>query len=61
WIWFFLIMNLAVGGTNSYFQDNLLNSKKPWTNSSPQAALDFWNSHSDWPPLLGRRKCCPPG
>ncbi|CAG7835655.1 unnamed protein product [Allacma fusca] len=47
---FYLIMNLAVGGTNSYFQDNLPNSKKPWRNSSPLAALDFWNSRSDWLP-----------
>ncbi|KAJ3003955.1 hypothetical protein HKX48_001492 [Thoreauomyces humboldtii] len=44
---FYLIMNVAVGGTNSYFPDD---PSKPWTNTSPHAALDFWNAKDEWYP-----------
>lgn len=49
---FFIIMNLAVGGTGGYFPDGLENADgaKPWNNNSPQAATDFWERRSDWLP-----------
>ncbi|KAG5670659.1 hypothetical protein PVAND_000907 [Polypedilum vanderplanki] len=49
---FYIIMNLAVGGTNGYFPDNLRNegSEKPWLNTSPQALTDFWNGREGWLP-----------
>ncbi|KAJ3165475.1 hypothetical protein HK101_000230, partial [Irineochytrium annulatum] len=40
---FYLIMNVAVGGTNGYFPG------ATW-NGSPHAALDFWNAKSSWGP-----------
>lgn len=53
---FFLIMNLAVGGTN-YFSDGFVNrnSPKPWHNDSPRAAADFWNARSAWEPTWNRQ------
>ncbi|KAI9292786.1 putative glucan binding protein [Neoconidiobolus thromboides FSU 785] len=42
---YYLIFNLAVGGTNSYFPDD---DKKPWKNSSPTAAKDFLVNKSKW-------------
>lgn len=46
---FYLIINLAVGGTNGYFPDNLGN--KPWNNLSPHAVNEFWNQRdSQWGP-----------
>uniref|UniRef100_A0A7G3ACI8 Putative beta-13-glucan-binding protein-like isoform x4 n=1 Tax=Lutzomyia longipalpis TaxID=7200 RepID=A0A7G3ACI8_LUTLO len=47
---FYIIINLAVGGTN-FFPDNVTNpGGKPWHNSSPQAATDFWNGRNQWLP-----------
>jgi len=43
-----LIFNVAVGGTNSYFPDGQCG--KTWTNTSPTASNDFWNSHGAWYP-----------
>jgi hypothetical protein len=47
---FFLIMNVAVGGTaggtNGYFPDGV--GGKPWTNTSPTTAADFWNNKAQW-------------
>jgi beta-glucanase (GH16 family) len=43
---FFLILNLAVGGTMNYFPDGL--AGKPWTDKSPTAARDFYNAKSQW-------------
>jgi hypothetical protein len=45
---FYLIFNVAVGGTNSYFPDNQCG--KTWSNTSPVASNDFWNSHGAWYP-----------
>jgi hypothetical protein len=46
---FYIILNLAVGGTN-YFADSFVNSPlpKPWLNTSPRAAADFWENRSQW-------------
>lgn len=49
-IQFHIILNLAVGGTNGYFPDDGNVSKKPWANSSPQAATDFWRGRDQWLP-----------
>ena len=39
---FYLVLNVAVGGTNAYFPDAV--GGKPWANTSPSASLDFWHS-----------------
>ena len=41
---FYLVLNVAVGGTNGYFPDG--SDGKPWTNDSPTAFADF-NSNLD--------------
>ncbi|CAH0546480.1 unnamed protein product [Brassicogethes aeneus] len=47
---FYLILNLAVGGT-TYFPDTVTNpGGKPWSNTSPKAATDFWNGRNQWLP-----------
>ncbi|XP_022117149.2 beta-1,3-glucan-binding protein [Pieris rapae] len=46
---FYLIMNLAVGGTNGFFPDGVSNpDPKPWWNGSPTAPRDFWNARNAW-------------
>nr|ACI32832.1 beta-1,3-glucanase [Anthocharis cardamines] len=46
---FYLIMNLAVGGTNGFFPDGVSNpDPKPWWNGSPTAPRDFWNARGAW-------------
>lgn len=48
---FYLILNVAVGGTNGYFPDQVGN--KPWGNESPTAQLQFWNASGIWGPTWG--------
>lgn len=45
---FYLILNVAVGGTNGWFQDG--QSGKPWNDRSTTAKWDFWNSRNEWLP-----------
>jgi hypothetical protein len=45
---FYLILNVAVGGTNGWFEDNA--SGKPWLDGSLNARKDFWNSQDRWLP-----------
>src|SRR3569833_142974 len=45
---FYLILNVAVGGTNGWFEDS--KSGKPWLDGSPSAKLDFWNARNSWQP-----------
>ena len=45
---FYLIINLAVGGTNGYWPDG--QGGKPWTDQSPHAANDFWAAVDQWYP-----------
>ena len=45
---FYLILNLAVGGTNGWFEDG--KSGKPWLNDSPNAKKDFWQARDQWFP-----------
>nr|AGA16572.1 Gram negative bacteria-binding protein 2 [Coptotermes formosanus] len=48
---FYFILNVAVGGVNSYFPDDAENpGGKPWLNTSPQASTDFWNGRDQWLP-----------
>ena len=44
---FYLIINLAVGGTNGYFPDGF---GKPWNNTSPNAVNEFYNDMAQWYP-----------
>ncbi|KAI8903874.1 putative glucan binding protein [Gorgonomyces haynaldii] len=45
---FYLILNVAVGGTGGYFPDNV--GSKPWRDQSPTPMLDFWNNRNQWLP-----------
>lgn len=48
---FYLIMNLAVGGTNNYFNDQINRPHaKPWTNSEQHPKTSFWNARHQWLP-----------
>ena len=48
---FYLILNVAIGGTNGFFPDNWsYNTPKPWKNTSPTEPADFWNKRSSWLP-----------
>jgi beta-glucanase (GH16 family) len=52
---FFLMLNVAVGGTNGFFPDNInWGTNKPWANTSPHAAQDFWNGRNGWLPSWQR-------
>ncbi|KAF4523474.1 hypothetical protein B566_EDAN004543 [Ephemera danica] len=47
---FFLIMNVAVGGSG-YFPDGWNNpGGKPWTNGSPTSFKEFWTARGQWEP-----------
>lgn len=50
---FYLIMNVAVGGTNGWFQDG--ESGKPWLDSAPSAPKDFWDARSQWLPTWEKK------
>lgn len=45
---FYLILNLAVGGTNGWFEDG--KSGKPWFDHSERARRDFWDARGTWEP-----------
>jgi beta-glucanase (GH16 family) len=45
---FCLILNVAVGGTNGWFEDGQGN--KPWVDSSRNARKDFWDAREKWLP-----------
>ncbi|XP_064382536.1 beta-1,3-glucan-binding protein-like [Halichondria panicea] len=44
---FYLIINLAVGGTNGYFPEG---NGKPWSNTDPHAVNSFWSAKDQWYP-----------
>lgn len=48
---FYLILNVAVGGTNGFFPDGVGN--KPWGNQSPTAPKEFFDSMTNWLPTWG--------
>ncbi|KAI5851551.1 concanavalin A-like lectin/glucanase domain-containing protein [Morchella snyderi] len=43
---FYLILNVAVGGTNGWFEDG--KDLKPWVDGSPNAKKDFWDAREEW-------------
>jgi len=43
---FYLILNVAVGGTNGYFPDGQCG--KPWSNTSPTSVNEFYNAKDQW-------------
>lgn len=45
---FYLIFNLAVGGTNPYFPDGV--GGKPWNNLDPHSVNAFYNGKGQWYP-----------
>ncbi|KPM42899.1 hypothetical protein AK830_g3612 [Neonectria ditissima] len=48
---FYLVLNVAVGGTNGWFLDELGN--KPWINDATNAQWTFWNAADQWLPTWG--------
>jgi len=44
---FYLILDVAVGGTNGWFPDG---SEKPWLDGSTTPMLDFWRAKNAWLP-----------
>ncbi|BFZ64386.1 hypothetical protein YB2330_005529 [Saitoella coloradoensis] len=48
---FYLILNVAVGGTNGWFVDGKDN--KPWVDASSTAMGDFWRQRETWLPTWG--------
>jgi len=48
---FYLILNVAVGATNGYFQDGV--GGKPWVDGSGEAMAQFWNASTSWLPTWG--------
>ncbi|XP_072050498.1 beta-1,3-glucan-binding protein-like [Amphiura filiformis] len=49
---FYIIMNVAVGGTGGFFSDGLVNKPypKPWKDTSGTAPKDFYLAKDDWYP-----------
>ncbi|KAI9140966.1 concanavalin A-like lectin/glucanase domain-containing protein [Paraphysoderma sedebokerense] len=45
---FYIILNVAVGGTNGFFPDDMPN--KPWKNTDEMAARKFWEAKDKWFP-----------
>jgi beta-glucanase (GH16 family) len=46
---FFLILNVAVGGTNGWFNT----PDMPWSNDADNARAEFWENRDDWLPTWG--------
>jgi beta-glucanase (GH16 family) len=49
---FYLIINVAVGGQNGWFEDG--SDGKPWVDSSATARQDFWNARDKWYPTWSK-------
>ncbi|KAK5213620.1 hypothetical protein LTR20_008110 [Exophiala xenobiotica] len=45
---FYLILNVAVGGTNGWFKDGV--NSKPWVDTSTLAKSEFWAAKDSWYP-----------
>jgi beta-glucanase (GH16 family) len=45
---FYLILNVAVGGTNGWFEDG--SRGKPWLNADDKAKKAFWDAQNQWYP-----------
>ena len=48
---FYLVLNVAVGATNGWFQDGA--GGKPWVDNSLTAKKDFWDARDQWLPTWG--------
>ncbi|KAK4446876.1 concanavalin A-like lectin/glucanase domain-containing protein, partial [Podospora aff. communis PSN243] len=48
---FYLILNVAVGGTSGYFPDGV--DGKPWADKVNGSASQFWKARSSWEPTWG--------
>jgi hypothetical protein len=48
---FYLILDVAIGGTNGYFEDGVGN--KPWGDGSLLAPGEFWQANPIWLPTWG--------
>lgn len=48
---FYLILNLAVGGTIGYFKDGV--AGKPWSDNSQRASSEFYDNKGQWLPTWG--------
>ncbi|KAJ9048470.1 hypothetical protein DSO57_1034791 [Entomophthora muscae] len=54
---FYPILNVAVGRTNGFFPDeSACDNKKPWSNKSPTASAEFFNSLDQWYPSWTKGK-----
>jgi beta-glucanase (GH16 family) len=51
---FYLILNVAVGGTNGWWTDGV--ASKPWVDASATARRDFWNARDQWYPTWDQDK-----
>ncbi|KAF4955565.1 hypothetical protein FSARC_11828 [Fusarium sarcochroum] len=51
---FYLILNVAVGGTNGWFPDAI--GGKPWADSSETPMRDFWKANETWLPTWGPKE-----
>ncbi|CAN8100528.1 unnamed protein product [Discula destructiva] len=45
---FYLILNVAVGATNAWFEDSV--AGKPWSDDSGIAPKEFWDARDQWYP-----------
>ncbi|TFK20537.1 concanavalin A-like lectin/glucanase [Coprinopsis marcescibilis] len=50
---FFLILNVAVGGTNGWFPEQ--QGDKPWLNGAGNPMRDFWRAAAQWYPTWGTK------
>lgn len=48
---FYLILDVAVGGTDGFFPDGIGN--KPWVDNNQNAPLAFWEAANVWYPTWG--------
>lgn len=50
---YYLILNLAVGGTAGYFRDGV--AAKPWSDMSQRASSEFYDNKGQWWPTWGEQ------
>ena len=50
---FYLILNVAVGGTIGYFEDGIAN--KPWRDSSSRPSAEFFDNKGQWFPTWKKK------
>ena len=50
-IQFYLMLNVAVGGTSGFLPDDWkYNSRKPWNDGSTKELEEFWAAKHEWQP-----------